>query len=75
MALGSTQPLTEMSTINIRIIDAVNLRPERTADNLTLNNEPIFYKSGNLNISQTYRPSRPITGKLFILISYNLIPR
>jgi hypothetical protein len=41
MALGSTQPLTEMSTRNIPVGKG---RPARKADNLTANCEPIFYK-------------------------------
>jgi hypothetical protein len=38
MALGSTQPLTEISTRNI---PGVKGRPARKADNLTANCEPI----------------------------------
>jgi hypothetical protein len=38
MALGSTQPLTEMSTRNL---PGVKGRPARKADNLTAINEPI----------------------------------
>jgi hypothetical protein len=38
MALGSTQPLTEMSTRNI---PGGKGRPARVADNLTANCEPI----------------------------------
>jgi hypothetical protein len=38
MALGSTQPLTEMSTTNI---PGGKWRPEFKADNLTANCEPI----------------------------------
>jgi hypothetical protein len=41
MALGSTQPLTEMSTWNI---PGGQGRPERGADNLTAICEPIVYK-------------------------------
>jgi hypothetical protein len=41
MALGSTQPLTEMSTRNIPGGDG---RPARKADNLTAICEPIVYK-------------------------------
>jgi hypothetical protein len=41
MALGSTQPLTEMSTRNIPGDEG---RPAREADNLTANCEPIVYK-------------------------------
>jgi hypothetical protein len=41
MALGSTQPLTEMSTRNIPGGEG---RPSRKADNLTTICEPIVYK-------------------------------
>jgi hypothetical protein len=50
MALGSTQPLTEMSTRNL-------------ADNLTAICEPIVYKCGSLDVSQRCGPSRPFTGR------------
>jgi hypothetical protein len=39
MFLGSTQPLTEMSTMNLL---AVKARQARKADNLTFICEPIF---------------------------------
>jgi hypothetical protein len=41
MALGSTQPLTEMTTRNI---PGGEKRPARKADNLTAICEPIIYK-------------------------------
>jgi hypothetical protein len=41
MALGSTQPLTEMSARNLPLGKE---RPIRKADNLTAICEPIFYK-------------------------------
>jgi hypothetical protein len=41
MALGSTQPLSEMSTRNI---PGGEWRPARRADNLTAICEPIVYK-------------------------------
>jgi hypothetical protein len=41
MALGSTQPLTEMST---KILPGGKVRPEREADNLTAICEPIVQK-------------------------------
>jgi hypothetical protein len=43
LALGSTQPLTEMSTRNTRIPGGKG-RPARKADNLTAICEPIVYK-------------------------------
>jgi hypothetical protein len=49
MALGSTQPLTEMSTMNT---PRDNGRPERRADNLADMCEPSVWKCGSLNLSQ-----------------------
>jgi hypothetical protein len=54
MALGSTQPLTEMSTRNL---PRGKGRPECEADNLTAICGPIV-----LDVSQPYGPSRPVTG-------------
>jgi hypothetical protein len=60
MALGSTQPLTEMSTRNI---PGGKGRPVRKADNLTATCESIVYrKCGSLNVSQHYEPPRLVTG-------------
>jgi hypothetical protein len=51
MALGSTQPLTEMSTRNIPGDEG---RPARKADNLTAICEPIVYK--NVGASTSHSP-------------------
>jgi hypothetical protein len=51
MALGSTQPLTEMSTGNI---PGGEERPARKADNLTAICEPIVYK--NVGTSTSHSP-------------------
>jgi hypothetical protein len=57
MALGSTQPLTEMSTRNL---SGGKRQPART-DNLTAICE-LSRKCGNLDVSKSYGPSRPVTG-------------
>jgi hypothetical protein len=49
MALGSTQPLTEMSTRNL---PGGKKRPARRADNLAAISEPNVWKCGSLNLSQ-----------------------
>jgi hypothetical protein len=49
MALGSTQPLTEMST---RKLPGGKKRPARRADNLAAIHEPNVRKCGSLNLSQ-----------------------
>jgi hypothetical protein len=54
MALGSTQPLKEMSTRNL---PGCKGRPARKADNLTAICEPTVYGTcGSLDVSQPYRP-------------------
>jgi hypothetical protein len=60
MALGSSQPLTEMSTRNLPGGEG---RPTRRAGNLTAICEPILLtKCRSLDVSQPYGPSRPATG-------------
>jgi hypothetical protein len=47
MALGSTQPLKEMSNINF---PGGKKRPARRADNLVAIYEPNVWKCGSLNL-------------------------
>jgi hypothetical protein len=60
MALGSSYPLTEMSTRNF---SGSKERPARKADNLTVICEPIVYRKCEiLDVSQTYGRPRSVTG-------------
>jgi hypothetical protein len=71
MALGSTQPLTEMSTRNL---PGDKGGPVRKADNLNAICEPISTKCGSLDVSQPYRPLRPVTGiASYFLFPFNLL--
>jgi hypothetical protein len=49
MALGPTQPLTEMSTRNI---PGGKMRPVRGAEKLAAVSEPNIWKCGSLNLTQ-----------------------
>jgi hypothetical protein len=63
MILGSTQPLTEMSTRNL---PGGKGRTARKADNLTAMSL-LSRKRGGLDVSQTYRPPRPVQWQLYLL--------
>jgi hypothetical protein len=58
MALGSTQPLTEMSTGSL---SGGKSRPTRKADSLTAVNR-LFTKCGSLDVSHPYGLLRPVAG-------------
>jgi hypothetical protein len=61
MALGSTEPLTEMSTRNL---PGGKGRTARKAENLTSG------RYGSLDVSQPYGPSRPITGLALPFVTF-----
>jgi hypothetical protein len=56
MALGSTQPLREMSTRNL--LGGKGRVARKTAPSVSR----LSRKCGSLKVSHTYGPSRPVTG-------------
>jgi hypothetical protein len=66
-ALGITQPLKEMSIRSIEIMFlGSKMRPVRMADKLTAMCEQIVLQCAIFNISQPYRPPRPVTRIAFV---------
>jgi hypothetical protein len=72
VVVGSTQPLTEMSTRNL---PGGKGRPARKADNPTAIYEPIVYTKcgGSLDVSQSYGTPRPVQriASLFFYLEIN----
>jgi hypothetical protein len=67
VALGSTQPLKEMSTRNLlRDKGQLALRTETSPMSVG----QLLRKCGSLEISQCYRPRRPVTGIALLVFSF-----
>jgi hypothetical protein len=68
MALGSTQPVTQMSTRNL---PGGKRRPAPKADKFTDNCEPIIWKMCKPRCLTTLGPPRPVTGIVLLIYIYS----
>jgi hypothetical protein len=72
MTLGSTQPLTEMSTRNL---PGGKGQAAHKAENLTAICESIVSrKCGSLEVSKHYEPSRPVTLPFLSVYTFYSLP-
>jgi hypothetical protein len=71
-ALGFVQPLKEMSTKNRNKFLGNKARQAYKAQNFTLSMSRLYRQCGILNISQTYKPPRPVIGIFIFFYFYSI---